>query len=257
MTNYRIHCLPVGAVRTMVHTLDQENQVLLTPAVFPILVFYLKGDGRRILIDTGAPNPTLLGNVLRQAGVLPSEIDTVILTHLHFDHCANTALFPTARLILQRREWEFAQDPDPSQRDIYVPELIAEVEQGDLQLVDGDFQVADGVSAYLVPGHTPGQQAVAVCTVDGLYVVAGDLFGTFSNINPAIYKLIDLTGKGISIPILPGQDFYPPGILIDPNHWHESAHKVLTIAGSRERIIPSHEPILSGQLLPGVSFLSL
>ena len=122
----------------MVRTLNQENQVLLTPAVFPILVFYLKADGSRILIDTGAPNPALLSNVLRQAGIGPREIDTVILTHLHFDHCANSELFPRARFFLQRREWDFAQHPDPSQRDIYLPELMAEVQQRDLLLVDGD-----------------------------------------------------------------------------------------------------------------------
>ena len=86
----------------MVRTLNQENQVLLTPAVFPILVFYLKADGSRILIDTGAPNPALLSNVLRQAGIGPREIDTIILTHLHFDHCANSELFPRA-LFSQRR----------------------------------------------------------------------------------------------------------------------------------------------------------
>jgi glyoxylase-like metal-dependent hydrolase (beta-lactamase superfamily II) len=230
--------------------LNQENRVSLTPAIFPILVFYLETDGSRILIDTGAPNPTLLNNVLRQAGVMPREIDTVILTHLHFDHCANAALFPTARFILQHREWEFAQHPDPSQRDIYMPELIAEVEQRDLLLVDDNFQVAHGVSVHLVPGHTPGQQAVSVSTVDGTYVVAGDLFNTFSNINPAIHKLIDLTGKSIPIPILAGQDFYPPSILIDLNDWHASVHKLLAIAGSRERIIPSHEPSVSGRFFP-------
>lgn len=127
----------------MVRTLNQENQVLLTPAVFPILVFYLKADGSRILIDTGAPNPALLSNVLRQAGIGPREIDTVILTHLHFDHCANSELFPRARFFLQRREWDFAQHPDPSQRDIYLPELMAEVQQRDLLLVDGDLQLTD------------------------------------------------------------------------------------------------------------------
>ena len=234
----------------MVHTLNQEGRVLLTSAIFPILVFYLEAPGKHILIDTGAPNPLLLSQVLRQAGVLPSAIDTVILTHLHFDHCANTALFPTARFILQRQEWEFARQPDPSQRDIYLPELIAEVERRDLRLVDGDFQVADGVSVHLVPGHTPGQQAVSISTVDGPYVVAGDLFGTFSNINPAIHKLTDLTGKNIPTPARPEQDFYPPFILIDLGDWHASAERLLTIAGSRERIIPSHEPSLAGQVLP-------
>ena len=156
-------------------------------------------------------------------------------------------MFPRARFFLQRREWDFAQHPDPSQRDIYLPELMAEVQQRDLLLVDGDLQLTDGVSVHLVPGHTPGQQAVSVSTKDGLYLVAGDLFGTFSNINPAIHKLTDLTGKTIIPPILPGQDLYPPGILIDLNDWQASARKLLAIAGSRERIIPSHEPVLCGQ----------
>ena len=248
--HYRIHCLAVGAVRTLVHTLDHEKRWLLEPAVFPILVFCLETEQRRILIDTGAPNPALLSNVLRQAGILPGEIDTIILTHLHFDHCANTALFPSARFVLQQQEWESARDPVESQRDLYVPELITEVGQRDLVLVEGDCEVADSIAVHLVPGHTPGQQAVSVSTVDGTYVVAGDLFGTFFNIHPAVHQLIDLTGKRIPVPVLPGEEFHPPDIRTDLPDCLTSANKLLTIAGSRERIIPSHEPALSGKIYP-------
>ncbi len=249
-SSYRIQCLAAGAVRTWVHTLDKERRELWEPAVFPILIFYLHAGQQRILIDTGAPNPALLSNVLRQAGIVPSEIETVILTHLHFDHCANTALFPRARFILQQKEWECAHQPVLSQRDIYAPELIAEVGQRDLILVDGDFEVSAGVAVHLVPGHTPGQQAVSVATVEGTYIVAGDLFGTFFNIQPFVHGLIDLTGKRIDVPILPGQEFYPPDIHTDLHACQVSAAKLLTIAGCRERIIPSHEPALSGKFFP-------
>ena len=249
-SNYRIHCLMAGAVRTLVNTLGKDDLPSMVSAVFPIVVFCLEEGKRRILIDTGAPDPALLRNALAQAGVLPSDIDTVILTHLHFDHCANTELFPTARFILQRREWEFAHQPIPSQSGIYVPELIDMVGERDLVLVEDYFEVADGVAVYLVPGHTAGQQAVSVSTVVGTYVLAGDLLNTFFSINPAIHELIDLTGKRIPIPIMPEQDFYPPDIHTDLNNFYESANKLLTISGSRDRIIPSHDPSLPGMVFP-------
>ena len=250
LKNYRIHCLMAGAVRTLVDTLGQDGLPLMVPAVFPILVFCLEEGKRRILIDTGAPDPALLRHALTQAGVQPSDIDTVILTHLHFDHCANTELFPTARFILQRKEWEFAHHPIISQREIYVPMLIDMLSERDLVLVEDDYEVAEGVAVHLVPGHTAGQQAVSVSTAEGTYVLAGDLLNTFFSINPAVHELFDLTGKRISIPILPELDFYPPDIHTDLNDFYESANKLLTISGSRDRIIPSHDPSLSGKVFP-------
>jgi hypothetical protein len=223
---------------------------MLVPAVFPILVFCLEKGKRRILIDTGAPDPDLLRHALAQAGVQTSDIDTVILTHLHFDHCANTELFPTAKFILQRKEWEFAHHPIISQREIYMPALIDRVGERDLVLVDDDYEAAEGVAVHLVPGHTAGQQAVSVSTVEGTFVLAGDLLNTFFSINPAIHELIDLTGKRIPMPALPGQDFYPPDIHTDLNDFYKSASKLLGIAGSRDRIIPSHDPSLSGKVFP-------
>lgn len=222
----------------------------MIPAVFPILVFCIEEGKRRILVDTGAPNPALLNNALAQAGIVPADIDTVILTHLHFDHCANTELFPTARFILQQREWEFAHHPAASQREIYVPELIDTVGERNLVLVEGYYEAADGVAVHLVPGHTEGQQAVSVSTVEGTYVLAGDLFGTFFNINPAKCELSDLMGRSIPIPVLPDQAFYPPDIHTDLNDFKTSASKLLTISGSRERIIPSHDPSLGGKVFP-------
>lgn len=248
--NYRIHCLMVGAVRTWVHTFGKDDQPLVIPAIFPILVFCLKVGRRRILIDTGAPNSALLSNSLKQAGVLPADIDTIILTHLHFDHCANTDLFPTARFILQQKEWEFAHHPAASQREIYVPELINMIGERDLVLVEDYYEVADGVAVHLVPGHTSGQQAVSISTVDGTYVLAGDLFSSFFNIDPATYELIDLMGKRIPMPILPEHDFYPPDIHTDLNDFYKSANKLLTISGSRDRIVPSHDPSLPGKVFP-------
>ena len=248
--NYRIHCLMAGAVRTLVNTLGKDDLPMMVSAVFPILVFCLEEGKRRILIDTGAPDSVLLSNALAQVGVLPSDIDTVILTHLHFDHCANTELFPTARFILQRREWEYAHQPIPSQREIYVPELIDIVGEHDLVLVEDSYEVADGVAVHMVPGHTAGQQAVSVSTAAGTYVLAGDLLNTFFSINPAIHELIDLTGKRISKPVLPEQDFYPPDIHTDLNDFYASANKLLTISGSRDRIIPSHDPSLPGKVFP-------
>lgn len=248
--NYRIHCLTAGAVRTVVNTIGQDELPWLIPAVFPILVFCLEEGKTRILVDTGAPNPAILRQALAQVGLMPADFDTVILTHLHFDHCANTELFPTARFILQRREWEFAHQPITSQREIYVSELIDRVGQRDLVLVEDYYEAADGVAVHLVPGHTEGQQAVSVSTVEGTYVLAGDLLGTFFNISPANHELHDLAGRSIPLPTLPEQEFYPPDIHTNLNDFYASANKLLKIAGSRERIIPSHDPSLSGRVFP-------
>jgi glyoxylase-like metal-dependent hydrolase (beta-lactamase superfamily II) len=248
--NYRIYCLAAGAVRTLIQTVGQDELPRLMPAVFPILIFCLETDGLWILVDTGAPDPASLKHALARVGAQPADIDTVILTHLHFDHCANTELFPAARLIVQKKEWEFAHHPIESQRDIYVPQLIDMVGERNLVLVDDNYEAAEGVAVHLVPGHTAGQQAVSVSTVEGTYVLAGDLFSSFFGIDPAVHELIDLTGKRIPIQVSPGQNFYPPDIRSDLNEFYKSADKLLTISGSRDRIIPSHDPSLPGKVFP-------
>lgn len=223
---------------------------MLTPCVGPALVFYLEGGSQKILVDTGVGGPEGVVRALAGIGLKPQDIDTVILTHLHFDHADNVGLFPQARFILQKREWEYAKSPLPIQRQLYNPETIAELERLDLILVGDRYVVEDGVEVILVPGHTPGQQAVVVNTSQGNYVLAGDLLMTWINVYPHISEYTDMLGNRVAVTPQPDHAFFPPGIHTDLTDWYDSAWRVLAFAGSRRRILPGHEPSLVGKVIP-------
>ncbi|NLV17144.1 MAG: N-acyl homoserine lactonase family protein [Syntrophomonadaceae bacterium] len=227
------------------HLLD-----MMIPLVGPALVFLIEGGAERILVDAGVGGPEALIRALAAKGLKPKDIDTVIITHLHFDHADNVGLFPHARFILQKKEWEYARSPLPIQRSLYDPNTIAELEMLNLVLVEDGFSVVPGVQVILVPGHTQGQQAVVVNTGAGPYVIAGDLLYSYLNIYPEIAEFTDMLGNKIRCTPQPDHDFYPPGIHTDLTEWYKSVERVLSLAGSRERIIPGHDPQVVGKIFP-------
>ena len=124
-------------------------------------------------------------------GIAPGEIDIVLDTHLHDDHCSGNfrlnadgirePAFPNAAYLVQRREYEDAIRPNERTRATYLPDNYVPLYQsGQLQLLDGDSQIASGLSAIVTPGHTPahmsvriesaGQQAAFVCDLASLSV---------------------------------------------------------------------------------------
>jgi len=91
-------------------------------------VYLLKGGSKLILVDTGVGDPDWANRyhnpcprdksqepitALSRLGVTPEEIDIVILTHLHWDHCFNNSIFPKARFIVQKDEIQYALFPLP------------------------------------------------------------------------------------------------------------------------------------------------
>ncbi|MEV4837648.1 MBL fold metallo-hydrolase [Nonomuraea sp. NPDC049486] len=135
--------------------------------------------GRLTLVDTGiggtdspasswAPVPGSLAGELAAAGVAPADVGTVILTHLHSDHASGAVadgrpVFENARYVLQDAELEAAGGAMLHQ--------VIDVIKGQLQVVDGDAEVAPGVRVHLTPGHTPGHQIVRL----GDLAMTGDL----------------------------------------------------------------------------------
>lgn len=249
MTQYTIHTLMVDALRSVKGTGTFQVDEYL-PVVCPVLSFYLIGGNRRILIDTGAGSRHNMVRALAAAGCSPADIDTVILTHLHFDHCGDADLFPHARFFVQKTEWEFAHDPTPAQQNIYVPSLLDQVGRRHPVFTEDGDSPAPGITLLNVPGHTPGSQAVSVCTAGGLYVVAGDLINIRHNLYPAMPTITDLTGRTVPCTPLPDHDIYPPGILTDMGAWHTSVQRLISLTGDRDRIIPSHDPSLPGRVFP-------
>jgi glyoxylase-like metal-dependent hydrolase (beta-lactamase superfamily II) len=118
----------------------------------------LEGEGVRIVIDTGGPGDRhVLLRRLEEIGVDGSDVDHLILTHLHFDHCLNLDLFPAARVVVGRRELEWAI----AGADVGTPPFIGTLlSMRDVMLVDDDTTLVPGVRLIATPGHTPGSLSV-------------------------------------------------------------------------------------------------
>ena len=140
---------------------------------------------------------------LAGAGFRPEDVDFVINTHLHFDHCGgNTRLdesgrvvptFPRARYIIQQGEWEAAVRPNERDRRSYLAEnFIPLREAGLVDLVDGDREVTPGVEVVVSPGHTRRHQSVRVRSGGRTLDFLGDLVPTSAHVRLSYIMSYDL-----------------------------------------------------------------
>lgn len=118
-----------------------------------------------------APGPRLLDS-LADLGLAPEDISLVINTHLHTDHCGGDTIvrngrlvptFPRARYVVQRREWEDFNNTNERTRGSYATQLLQPLaESGQLELLEGETQVAPHLRCIPTPGHTRGHQSILV-----------------------------------------------------------------------------------------------
>lgn len=184
MTHYTIAPLNLGTI-----TRDTSSMAYMTnpgvKVVLPVFAWLVRGGGRNILVDTGGIEPDgvrftpytreasqELPNVLKTHGLSCDDIDTVVLTHLHWDHASQNHLFTKAKIYVQAREMRYAVTPLPCQTKSYDAKQIF---RSEYTIIDGDFQLFDGIFLALTPGHSPGSQCVLVDTAGGKYCIAGDL----------------------------------------------------------------------------------
>jgi glyoxylase-like metal-dependent hydrolase (beta-lactamase superfamily II) len=155
--------------------------------------------GKKILIDTGlgskldakgeanygrAGGSTLLTD-LQKLSVAPEDVDIVINTHLHADHCGgNTrrdaeqivATFPRAEYWIQRLEWADAVFPNERTRGTYFAENF--VSLGDrVRLLNGDTRVTDEVKCIVTRGHTRAHQSALIESDGKKALFLGDIAG--------------------------------------------------------------------------------
>jgi len=149
----------------------------------PVYCWYIEGASQNILVDTGAdaelatsfrgfPAEKIMSfeAALDSVGLKPGDIDLVIQTHLHWDHCANTSKCQKAKVLVTEDELRFALSPHPITGLSYKKDLLKDL---NFVLVSGQYEVAPGIELIPAPGHSPGTQAVAINTEKGKAVITG------------------------------------------------------------------------------------
>jgi glyoxylase-like metal-dependent hydrolase (beta-lactamase superfamily II) len=160
----------------------------------------IQSAGQTILVDTGLgtklsdkeqdwygldSGPGLLAE-LDHLGVAPEDVDIVVNTHLHSDHCGGntvfnaqgqpTPTFPRAEFWIQRLEWADARYPNERTSKTYLPQNLLPLEEsGQLRLLYGDTRATDEVSCKVTPGHTPAHQSVLIQSKGHKAIYLGDL----------------------------------------------------------------------------------
>lgn len=240
MAGLKLHPLHTGTLRRDLSTftyLRNAGKVV----DFPVIMWYIEGANASIVIDTAAPPPEEcppyalpyeqpaeqhVRNALGRVGVKPEEVEIVILTHLHWDHCLNAPLFPNARFIVQRAELQYAAAPLPVHYGPYgarPPGTRAFLpERARVEVVDGDKKITKGVSVHLLPGHTPGIQGVRVETDGGSYLVASD--------NVPFY--INWEGEPPNLPHIPSN------LHVNLEDYFRSFARMETLA---DHVLPNHD----------------
>jgi N-acyl homoserine lactone hydrolase len=122
--------------------------------------------------EKGTPETDLTSveDGLGRLGLKPEDIDIVIATHLHCDHIALSHLYRKAKFIVQKRELEYALNPHPIDTILYDRPSF---EGLNWEVIDGDIEIASGISVFLTTGHSPGGQSVEVITTAGRVIITG------------------------------------------------------------------------------------
>jgi glyoxylase-like metal-dependent hydrolase (beta-lactamase superfamily II) len=164
----------------------------------------IRGGDKTILIETGIGNklpekmaqlygqPAQLLDDLGKAGVSPDDIDIVINTHLHFDHCGwNTirtgdkiaATFPKAKYYVQEGEWRHAHENQRDAVSYMIDNYDPLVESDQMQLLHGDTEIVSGISVQVFPGHTRDMQAVLIQSGGHTACYISDLIPTSAHLD--------------------------------------------------------------------------
>ena len=147
--------------------------------VLPIHCVLIRSPDRVVLVDTGlGPQPRQFlpeveSRLLQQ--VEPENVDVVVHTHLHVDHVGWDGVFPRARYIVHRDDWAFFMVPWQTRERPHLHRLEPLQEEGLVDLVAGEEEVAPGIRLVPSPGHTPGHMHLRVEDAGEAAVVLGDV----------------------------------------------------------------------------------
>jgi len=143
--------------------------------------------------NAGSNGRTALEDGLAQLGVKPEDVTFLLSTHLHFDHAGgNTYVdeqgtvrptFANARYFVQRGEYEYATHPNERTAASYFDRNYAPtLESGQLELIEGNRDLMEGISSIVTPGHTPHHQSFLIRSGGEAAVFLGDVVPTHAHL---------------------------------------------------------------------------
>jgi N-acyl homoserine lactone hydrolase len=199
---------------------------------WPVHGFVVIYPGGAALVDTGVGGPPDMirdwevvnitaAGALAGLGLVPGDIDLVINTHLHFDHCGQNAVFKHAAFYVQRAELDRCRRESPAVYEWF------DFQNASFELLDGDAEIRPGLSVISTPGHTSGHQSVLVAGGDG----GPDLLIGDAAYTPRQYR--------------PEPGLLPPGQAADEDSWHASVKRMRELSPARVHFC-HHTDVLHG-----------
>ncbi|HDM78059.1 MAG TPA: N-acyl homoserine lactonase family protein [Deltaproteobacteria bacterium] len=239
MATYRIHPIVVGTklfdkgMMTYQHDYGK-------PYAIPIYSWYIEGGNQKILVDTGEMSPIqsedreekIGGKIytfeegLAKWGLKPEDIDIVIHTHLHNDHCENDFRCENAVFYVHEKELERIHNPHPLDFR-YMEDYIEDIEEnGQIKVVEKDQEIVPGIHVMHTPAHTEGGLTVFVDTPSGKAAITG-----FCVIKENFFPPTEIVAMEMEV--------IPPGTHVNV---YEAYDIMIRVKEMADILIPLHEP---------------
>jgi glyoxylase-like metal-dependent hydrolase (beta-lactamase superfamily II) len=211
-----------------------------SPHDMDYFIWVLKSGESTIVVDTGydaaeanrRDRPIIRdpAQSLDAINVKAEDVDTVIITHLHYDHAGGLDRYPNATFHLQKSEMEFATGPCMCSGVLQMPftvdhvcEMVRKVYSGRVVFHNGDGAVDQGVSVHRIGGHSRGLQVVRVKTNVGYMCLASDASHYYENfLNEKLFPIV-----------------------VDAEDMIGGFSRIQELASEKSLVIPGHDPLVT------------
>ncbi|MCP4347989.1 MAG: N-acyl homoserine lactonase family protein [Desulfobacterales bacterium] len=243
MSQYKIHPIVMGtkvfdkSMMTYQHGSGKQYTI-------PIYCWYIEGGDKKILIDTGEMSPiqsedrekSVGGKIytfeegLSRWNLTPEDIDIVIHTHLHNDHCENDYKCVNAVFYVHEKELERIHNLHPLDYR-YLEDYIEDIEEnGQIRTIDKDEEILPGIELIHTPAHTEGGLTILINTSQGKAAITGFCVIEENFDPPKEIKAMEM-------------DVIPPGTHVNV---YEAYDIMLKVKEAADILIPLHEPKFAG-----------
>jgi glyoxylase-like metal-dependent hydrolase (beta-lactamase superfamily II) len=229
----RYATLPAYPVRSLVAGADPARRLDIA-----MMVWAIRGDsGRVVLFDAGFYRDRFMtrwrptdyvrpSEALAEVGIRPEQVTDVVISHVHWDHLDGADLFPSARVWLQRSEYEHhvgaggeVLNPTIDAEDAAMLARLRSA--GRVSLVDGEsVEIIPGITVFTGGKHTYASQYLSVRTDAGVVVLASD--------NAYLYENLELRA--------------PIAQTLDRQSNLTALERMLSLASHPRLVVPGHDP---------------